>query len=68
MPNDRLASEATTAFPDVASFVREVAFADLPPDVALRATRCLLDLIGIDADAGVGNRAFLCRVATLRAR
>ncbi len=56
MPNDRLATEATTAFPDVASFVRGIAFADLPPDVVLQATRCLLDLIGVAA-AGTRTRA-----------
>jgi 2-methylcitrate dehydratase PrpD len=56
MPNDRLATEATTAFPDVASFVRGIAFADLPSDVVLQATRCLLDLIGVAA-AGTQTRA-----------
>jgi 2-methylcitrate dehydratase PrpD len=56
MPNDRLATEATTAFPDAASFVGEIAFADLPPDVVEQATRCLLDLIGVAA-AGTRTRA-----------
>src|SRR2546430_17259293 len=56
MPNDRGATKARTAFPDVASFVRGIAFADLPPDVALQATRCLLDLIGVAA-AGARTRA-----------
>src|SRR2546430_9864356 len=56
MPNDRGATKARTAFPDVASFVRGIAFADLPPDVALQATRCLLDLIGVAA-AGTRTRA-----------
>src|SRR5438105_14769996 len=56
MPNDRGATKARTAFPDVASFVRGLAFADLPPDVALQATRCLLDLTGVGA-AGTRRRA-----------
>jgi 2-methylcitrate dehydratase PrpD len=56
MPNDRLAAEATTAFPDAASFVREIAFAHLPSEVVLQATRCLLDLIGVAA-AGTPTRA-----------
>ncbi|HWZ73816.1 MAG TPA: MmgE/PrpD family protein [Casimicrobiaceae bacterium] len=56
MPDDRGATETTTAFSDVASFVRGIAFADLPPDVALQATRCLLDLIGVAA-AGTRTRA-----------
>ena len=56
MPNDRLATRATTAFPDAASFVREIAFADLPSEVVLQATRCLLDLIGVAA-AGSQTRA-----------
>lgn len=56
MPADRGATETTTAFPDLASFVRGIAFTDLPPDVALQATRCLLDLIGVAA-AGIRTRA-----------
>ena len=56
MPHDRLATRATTAFPDAASFVREIAFADLPSEVVLQATRCLLDLIGVAA-AGSQTRA-----------
>jgi 2-methylcitrate dehydratase PrpD len=56
MPNDRLATGATTAFPDAASFVRGIAFADLPSEVVLQATRCLLDLIGVAA-AGTPTRA-----------
>src|SRR5438105_6529700 len=56
MPNDRGATKARTAFPDVASFVRGLAFADLPPDVALQATRCRLDLTGVGA-AGTRRRA-----------
>ena len=60
MPDDRGAAEATTAFPDVASFVRGIAFADLPPDVALQATRCLLDLIGV---AAAGTRTHASGIA-----
>jgi 2-methylcitrate dehydratase PrpD len=60
MPNDRLATEATTAFPNAASFVRGIAFADLPPDVALQATRCLLDLIGV---AAAGTRTHSSEIA-----
>jgi 2-methylcitrate dehydratase PrpD len=60
MPDDRGAAEATTAFPDVASFVRGIAFADLPPDVALQATRCLLDLIGV---AAAGTRTHVSGIA-----
>ena len=56
MPDDRGATETATAFPDVAAFVRGITFADLPPDVALQATRCLLDLIGVAA-AGTRTRA-----------
>ena len=56
MPNDRLATGAATAFPDAASFVRGIAFADLPSEVVLQATRCLLDLIGVAA-AGTPTRA-----------
>ena len=56
MPDDRGATEAATAFPEVASFVRGIAFADLPPDVVSQATRCLLDLIGVAA-AGTRTRA-----------
>ena len=56
MPHDHGASEATTAFPDVASFVREIAFTDLSSDLALQATRCVLDLIGVAA-AGTRTRA-----------
>jgi 2-methylcitrate dehydratase PrpD len=56
MPDDRGATETATAFPDVASFVRGIAFADLPPDVVEQATRCLLDLIGVAA-AGTRTRA-----------
>jgi len=55
MPDDRGATEATSAFHDVASFVRGIAFTDLPPDVALQAMRCLLDLIGVAA-AGTRTR------------
>jgi 2-methylcitrate dehydratase PrpD len=60
MPDDRGAAEATTAFPDVASLVRGIAFADLPPDVALQATRCLLDLIGV---AAAGTRTHASGIA-----
>jgi 2-methylcitrate dehydratase PrpD len=60
MPNDRGATKARTAFPDVASFVRGIAFADLPPDVALQATRCLLDLIGV---AAAGTRTHASGIA-----
>ena len=60
MPDDRGAAEATTAFPDVASFVRGIAFDDLPPDVALQATRCLLDLIGV---AAAGTRTHASGIA-----
>ena len=60
MPDDRGATEATTAFPDVASFVRGIAFANLPPDVALQATRCLLDLIGV---AAAGTRTHASGIA-----
>ena len=60
MPDDRGATEAATAFPDVASFVRGIAFADLPPDVALQATRCLLDLIGV---AAAGTRTHASAIA-----
>ena len=56
MPNDRLATEATIAFPDAVSFVRKLAFGDLPPTVVAQATRCLLDLIGVAA-AGTPTRA-----------
>src|SRR5205085_1326831 len=55
MPNDRLATGATIAS-DAASFVRDIAFADLPSEVVLQATRCLLDLIGVAA-AGTPTRA-----------
>ena len=60
MPDDRGAAEATTAFPDVASLVRGIAFADLPPDVVLQATRCLLDLIGV---AAAGTRTHASGIA-----
>jgi 2-methylcitrate dehydratase PrpD len=60
MPDDRGAAEATTAFPDVASFVRGIVFADLPPDVVLQATRCLLDLIGV---AAAGTRTHASGIA-----
>ena len=60
MPDDRGATEATTAFPDVASFVRGLAFADLPPDVVPQATRCLLDLIGV---AAAGTRTHASGIA-----
>jgi 2-methylcitrate dehydratase PrpD len=60
MPNDRLATGATTALRDVASFVRGVAFSDLPPDVVLQATRCLLDLIGV---AAAGTRTHASGIA-----
>jgi len=40
----------------VPAFVRGLAFADLPGDVVLQATRCLLDLIGVAA-AGSTTRA-----------
>jgi len=60
MPDDGLAAAAVssrpTAFSPVASFVRGIAFADLPADVVLQATRCLLDLIGVAA-AGTRTRA-----------
>ena len=39
MPDDRGATETATKFAEVASFIREIAFADLPSDVALQATR-----------------------------
>jgi 2-methylcitrate dehydratase PrpD len=60
MPDDGVVAAAvtprSTAFPEVASFIRETAFADLPPDVVMQATRCLLDLIGVAA-AGARTRA-----------
>jgi 2-methylcitrate dehydratase PrpD len=60
MPDNGVAAAAVTpratTFPDVASFVRGIAFADLPPDVVLQATHCLLDLIGVAA-AGTRTRA-----------
>ncbi|MDQ6917181.1 MAG: MmgE/PrpD family protein [Pseudomonadota bacterium] len=60
MPDDRAAAAAVAArpaaFADVPSFVRSMAFADLPPDVVLQAKRCLLDLIGVAA-AGTSTRA-----------
>ena len=45
---------------DVAAFVRELAFADLPADVVTAAQRCLLDLIGVGA---AGSTTALARIA-----
>ena len=60
MPDDGAAAAAvtprSTAFPDVASFVRGIAFADLPADAVQQAARCLLDLVGVAA-AGTRTRA-----------
>jgi 2-methylcitrate dehydratase PrpD len=59
MPDDGAAAAVTprsTAFPDVASFVRGIAFADLPAEAVKQATRCLLDLVGVGA-AGTRTRA-----------
>lgn len=60
MPDDAVASAAvnarSTAFADVPSFVRGIAFADLPQDVVEQGTRCLLDLIGV-AVAGTTTQA-----------
>jgi 2-methylcitrate dehydratase PrpD len=57
MPDDRpvrdASEDATIAFRGVASFVRGLSFADLPPEVVEQAKRCLLDLIGI---AAAGSR------------
>ena len=36
---------------DVAGFVRDTAFGDLPADVVAQGERCLLDLIGVAAAA-----------------
>jgi 2-methylcitrate dehydratase PrpD len=60
MPDDGAAAAAatprSTAFPDVASFVRGIAFADLPAEAVQQAARCLLDLVGVAA-AGTRTRA-----------
>ena len=47
---------STAAFADVPTFVRGLAFADLPEPVAVSARRSLLDLIGVAA-AGSRTRA-----------
>jgi 2-methylcitrate dehydratase PrpD len=62
MPDDGgvAVTSRATAYPDVASFVRGIAFADLPPDVIEQATRCLLDLIGV---AAAGSRTRLSAIA-----
>lgn len=61
MPDDgATATSRATAYPDVASFVRGIAFADLPPDVIEQATRCLLDLIGV---AAAGSRTHASAIA-----
>jgi len=60
MPDDGVAAAAVssrpTTFSHVASFIRGIAFADLPADAVLQATRCLLDLVGVAA-AGSRTRA-----------
>jgi 2-methylcitrate dehydratase PrpD len=65
MPDDRpvknAAGDATTAFHEVASFVRGVSFADLPPEVVEQAKRCLLDLIGIAAAGSRTSASALAR-------
>ncbi|HEY3563968.1 MAG TPA: MmgE/PrpD family protein, partial [Casimicrobiaceae bacterium] len=47
--NEAIALDAPIV--DVATFVRALAFDDMPDDVVARAKRCLRDLIGIGAAA-----------------
>jgi 2-methylcitrate dehydratase PrpD len=60
MPDDGVvaaeAPAATAAFSGIASFIRDLSFAALPPEVVAQAERCLLDLIGVAA-AGTRTRA-----------
>ena len=61
MPEDRHNSPLNPGiFEDVPAFVRELAFADLPADVAAQARRCLLDLIGV---AAAGSRTSAAQIA-----
>jgi 2-methylcitrate dehydratase PrpD len=65
MPDDRPVKSApggaATAFNGVASFVRGISFADLPPEVVEQAKRCLLDLIGIAAAGSRTSASALAR-------
>ncbi len=46
------------------SFIHDLAFADLPPDVVAQAQRCLLDLIGVAASGAETDLArIVCRQA-----
>ena len=61
MPEDQHNSPLNPGiFEDVPAFVRELAFADLPADVAAQARRCLLDLIGV---AAAGSRTSAAQIA-----
>jgi len=57
--DDRSASSDAPAH--AASFIHELAWADLPADVVLQARRCLLDLVGV---AAAGSRTRSAQLAT----
>ncbi|WP_428030184.1 MmgE/PrpD family protein [Ancylobacter sp.] len=46
---------------NVQNFIHDLSYADLPPDVAALARRCLLDLVGVAAS---GRRTDLARIVT----